>query len=281
MKADALAPCGRGAGGGGGSSPTSASGRIRVHCACGHHGLHNRRRRALPELPPSQQGGSRPHQGSAVPGRLQPQPLWLVRAPEAVCRAAAGRARLLGSCRRCRRRRRPGLRPRCVTTPALPPALRRDPYLEGVYGPVTAEVHASELEVIEGAVPADLSGAFVRAGRRVGGAGGRGRQRAGLACPGPSRRCARMHGPAPATAAGCLPPQHAPHASACLTGCWVVPACAPQGPTPSCRWRAGTTGEGARGLGGPGGALQSLAKRAAVHAAAALLTRCLAPGAQV
>ena len=38
------------------------------------------------------------------------------------------------------------------------------PYLSGNFAPVSDEVWASELEVLEGALPAALAGAFVRVG---------------------------------------------------------------------------------------------------------------------
>jgi carotenoid cleavage dioxygenase len=40
----------------------------------------------------------------------------------------------------------------------------RDPYLMGHWAPVHTEVLAQDLEVIEGELPADLNGAFVRTG---------------------------------------------------------------------------------------------------------------------
>lgn len=36
--------------------------------------------------------------------------------------------------------------------------------MKGVFGPVAGEVLAADLEVVEGAIPADLAGAFLRVG---------------------------------------------------------------------------------------------------------------------
>lgn len=76
----------------------------------------------------------------------------------------------VGVFRRCRCRRRTARRPGCVLAPLTderlkPAAPCRDPYLTApAYAPVSGEVHEAELEVIEGALPPGLSGAYVRTG---------------------------------------------------------------------------------------------------------------------